>query len=276
MPGTKINDYSIGDSDLTNMQLTLDAIRKGMHQVSLTNDDTTDVPAIAAGSVVEINGGYFKFPTEESISGSPSDGDVYIKCIPSGSSVTAEFTNTEPEWSHVKQGFYSPTAGEENHRYIGGCTKSGTSYAMKYLLLSMNSLGVKIFSNKIQFAFFNQVEFGELIMGDLKMYGYGDPLVIYDTSSAGSMTKTFVIKKPCFVYVYCVSRIEARIDSTQVSTWTSLAQGSSGPLSTFLNLRPGNYRLINGSYGDMVLSILSVEGVNELSSSNQSLFFEEI
>jgi len=115
MSGSLVNLYSQLDSNILEMQLTLDQTRKGMHAVSLTNYDNTSLPAIAAGSVIEVDGALYKFASEEAIGGSPSDGTVYIKIIPS--TITAEFTNTAPTWSDSKQGWYGTTTSA-THRYL--------------------------------------------------------------------------------------------------------------------------------------------------------------
>lgn len=148
MAGSKVNNYAIGDVNLTSVMSTLDDTRIGYCAVSLTNYATTGVPAIAAGSKVEVDGALFKFDSEEAIGGSPSDGTVYIKLVPAGSSITAEFTNTAPSWSTEKQGWYSPTAGEESYRYLPfGMTKSGSTYSGKYEMITPSVAGVKSFSD---------------------------------------------------------------------------------------------------------------------------------
>lgn len=148
MAGSKVNNYAIGDVNLTSVMSTLDDTRIGYCAVSLTNYATTGVPAIAAGSKVEVDGALFKFDSEEAIGGSPSNGTVYIKLVPAGSSITAEFTNTAPSWSTEKQGWYSPTAGEESCRYLPfGMTKSGSTYSGKHEMITPAVAGVKSFSD---------------------------------------------------------------------------------------------------------------------------------
>ena len=117
MAGSKINDYAIGDSNIQSVMLTLDKAYKGLHQVSLTNYDNTSESQVAAGSVIENNGGLYKFDSNESISGSPADGTVYVRVVPSGDSATLEYTNTAPTWSDSKQGWYG-TGGDANKRYL--------------------------------------------------------------------------------------------------------------------------------------------------------------
>jgi hypothetical protein len=135
MSGNKINNYSSVDSNITEMQLTEDASFIGLHTVSLTNYKTTTAPTIAAGSKVEVNGALYGFSSAETITGSPSDGVVYIIIIPAGATCTAQFTNTAPTWSDAKQGFYG-TGGAATYRYLEyymvKASASYTKYRMTY------------------------------------------------------------------------------------------------------------------------------------------------
>jgi hypothetical protein len=117
MAGSLINTYTQLDTDILALQLTSDANFVGKHNVSLTNYDTTGVPAIAAGSIVECNGALFEFTADEAVTGTPSNGTVYIQIIPSTTTCTAAFTNTAPTWSDAKQGFYG-TGAAANYRYL--------------------------------------------------------------------------------------------------------------------------------------------------------------
>lgn len=129
--GEKINNYGVGDVQADSIMETLDTQRVGYHALTITEYDTDTKPAIAAGSKIEINGALFEFDSEETISGTPSDGDVYILLTPSGDSVTASFTNTAPTWSDSKHGWYG-TGGSANYRYANFImTKSGTDYSDK-------------------------------------------------------------------------------------------------------------------------------------------------
>ena len=117
MAGAKVNNYSIGDSNIESVMLTTDQIYKGKSQISLTEMSTTTVPKIAAGSWIENNGTLFKFDSDETLTGSPSDGIVYIRIVPSTTTCTAELTNTAPTWSDSKQGWYG-TSTYANYRYL--------------------------------------------------------------------------------------------------------------------------------------------------------------
>lgn len=136
MAGSKISKYSIGDVNFTALMDTEDKQRIGYHAVSLTNYDNTTVPAIAAGSSVEVDGALYYFASDEAISvGSVADGTVYILLEPSGNNITASFTGTAPTWDDSKYGYYQ-TDSNENQRYLNFVmTKSGTSYSDKRMLL---------------------------------------------------------------------------------------------------------------------------------------------
>lgn len=102
---------------------------KGYIGISLTNFTTSTVCAIAAGSVVEIDGAMFHFAAEASVSGTIATGLNYIICSVTG-------TTAEPYWSQTvastydtaKQGWY--TAAE---RYVAGCASDGTKYENKWV-----------------------------------------------------------------------------------------------------------------------------------------------
>lgn len=123
MAGDKVNTYAQDDSDILALQLTTDKTFKGYHQLTLTNYYNTTVPAIAAGSAIEVNGALYKFDTEEAISttdpvtsATVADGTVYIVIVPGATTATAAFTATAPTWSDSKQGWYG-TGGQANYRY---------------------------------------------------------------------------------------------------------------------------------------------------------------
>ena len=124
--------YSEGDAAWFSTFLArVEKQSKGYMGLSLTNFATSTVCAIAAGSVVEIDGAMFHFAAEASVSGAIATGLNYIICSVTG-------TTAEPYWSQnaasvydtVKQGFY--TAAE---RYVAGCDSDGalTQYNNKWV-----------------------------------------------------------------------------------------------------------------------------------------------
>ena len=113
-----INTYSnVGQTDIDNMQLVTDDQRRGYHQVTLTEMDTTTIPQVAAGSMAEVGGALYEAQSNESISGSASTGTNYIKLVPGTGVVTPTWTTTAPTWSDAKQGWYG-TVASAGHRYL--------------------------------------------------------------------------------------------------------------------------------------------------------------
>lgn len=137
MSGTKVNNYAIGDDNIEALMLAMDQNVKGQGSISLTEMSTTTVPKIAAGSWIENNGTVFKFDADETLTGSPSDGIVYIRIVPSTDTCTAEMTNTAPTWSDSKQGWYG-TGGAANYRYIVKMNKSTYSAYTGKMILENN------------------------------------------------------------------------------------------------------------------------------------------
>jgi hypothetical protein len=151
MAGSLINTYTQLDTDILALQLTSDANFVGKHNVSLTNYDTTGVPAIAAGSIVECNGALFEFTADEAVTGTPSNGTVYIQIVPSTTTCTAAFTNTAPTWSDAKQGFYG--------------TEVAANY--RYLEFEMTRSSATVYSNKHTFTHDDNVKLDKLAVNTL-------------------------------------------------------------------------------------------------------------
>lgn len=123
--GTVIPTPAAGSTDWTAWIAKTDRSFKTMAAISLTEFDTTTVPQIAAGSVINVNGAYCQFDEDTDINsiGSVGDGTVYVKFVVSGASVTPTATAVAPSWSDAKQGWYVG-----NDRYRFEMIKSGSSY----------------------------------------------------------------------------------------------------------------------------------------------------
>lgn len=114
----------------------------GFEAISLTNLAGSALTAIAAGSKVEIAGGFFTFDSDLTPSGWTAIGTAhsgYIALTPSGSAgsqvVSAEWTNTTPIWSDSKQGWYQ-SAGSIV-RYVAAAQKiSNTAAGVKTVFKS--------------------------------------------------------------------------------------------------------------------------------------------
>jgi len=114
----------------------------GWQAISLSNMDTSAATVITAGSKCELAGAFFTFGTDctpqaTTWTAITTAKTAYITLTPSGAAgsqvATAKWSETAPEWSDSKQGYYF-TAGS-SIRYIGGCYKGGaTSYQDKFVL----------------------------------------------------------------------------------------------------------------------------------------------
>ena len=133
----QIPPYADSDTDPANLMDNVGKLSRGFIESSLTNYTNTTLPAIANGSIIEVNGTLFEAVGDIAITvGGVSDGTVYILVTPSGVSpdqvLTAEFTATVPTWFEEKQGWYN----------AGGTAR--------YLNFKMNKASA-VYSDKRQF-----------------------------------------------------------------------------------------------------------------------------
>jgi hypothetical protein len=115
MAFVKLNTYTASLSDIESLQDTTDGQRRGFDFVTLTNwaSGNTSVPAIAVGSVLDINGALFELQSSDltigSVPGVATD-DLYIKLtVSGGSTVSANWYTTAPTWDAAKGGWYDGT-----------------------------------------------------------------------------------------------------------------------------------------------------------------------
>jgi len=98
----------------------LEKQRPGYIAMSWSNSGTTAEPQFRG--YIEVSGSLVQFPTLEGAAGwssiSVSTSNIYIKCVTVGLNVTLEYTTTAPVWNNLLQGWYSPTGGQENQRYL--------------------------------------------------------------------------------------------------------------------------------------------------------------
>jgi len=106
----------------------LEKQRLGYISLSLSNFTTSGIPQIIGN--VEVAGALYTFNTLETINNwaGVGAGAVWVKLVPEiDGDITAEWTDVAPAWSEEKQGYYSPTLGEENQRYVFSATKVDAS-----------------------------------------------------------------------------------------------------------------------------------------------------
>jgi hypothetical protein len=132
--GTQIDIDPLADA--------LEGQRQGYHVgINLGNwiAGNTSLPTVAG--YIEVGGALYFF-NDESPTGTPADGDIYIKIEPSGATATATLTTTEPTWSYLKGGWYG-TGAEVGHRYLPVIiAKSGSNYTNKREFFLRNNKAV--------------------------------------------------------------------------------------------------------------------------------------
>lgn len=112
MAGIAYGSFAVGDANIDNVMLQTAAVEVGHCALTLTEMTTTNIPQIAAGSKIEVNGTLFNFASNETISGSATAGTNYIYITAAG---VPTWTATAPTWFDSKQGWYT-AAGTS--RYI--------------------------------------------------------------------------------------------------------------------------------------------------------------
>ncbi len=110
MAGTLVITPTNGDSSWVTWIEQVERMKKGFHNIYFSNMANDNEPVIQNGSWVEIDGAMYQFTSNEGITGwgaISNESDVYVKFIPDGSSITAEFVETVPTWDDLKRGWYN-------------------------------------------------------------------------------------------------------------------------------------------------------------------------
>ena len=125
----KVGSFAPGDEDINNIMIWINYNALGRDRVSLTNWTNSSQPSIAAGSIIEAGGSLYEVTTDTAITGSPSDGDVYIKITPSGDTASFSFVNSAPSWDSEKFGYYDTST--DNKILLIKMFKTGSSWIRK-------------------------------------------------------------------------------------------------------------------------------------------------
>ncbi len=127
-----------GNAYIFNMQFNY---RKGDLSINLTHHDDTTIPAIEAGSGVEINGQWHYATIEIAISGVTANGTWYdILLTPSGTTFTASFiARNTGVWSDSLQGLYSG-----NNRVVACVYRDGSGNFINKNTLIVNNRIIKV------------------------------------------------------------------------------------------------------------------------------------
>ena len=123
---TAVSDYQAQNTLLSKVII-------GFMETSLTNYNNTSLPAIAAGSIIEVAGSLFQFAAEAAVDGSAAAGMNYIYMLPSGDDLTPTWSTVAPTWNAALQGWYG-TGAAATYRYVASVYLSGANYVGKTML----------------------------------------------------------------------------------------------------------------------------------------------
>ena len=278
MSGDKINLYTQIDTNILELQLTQDANFIGKHNLSLTNYTNTAVPQIAAGSIIENNGTLFEFNSNETITGTPSDGATFIIIVPSTDTCTAIYTNTAPTWSDSKQGYYG-TGATANYRYLEFyLVKAGASYTKYNYTFARDKMIVSSLSSYYIDTTFDPN--GKAPTGAGFIYGAGAAFTKYykvkknitlwlTVKITGGYTTYSVVVTP----YYIVSGTKTYFPHNLGAAVAAVSGGGSGEQTAFVNIPPCYIKIVGvntdstagfeGGYG-----IYTVAGQDDLDISD--------
>ena len=127
MAVNKVGAFAPGDVNFNNIMKWVNYNAYGRDRVSLTNWTTNGRPQVAKGSFIEISGSLYEVTSDEAISGTPSDGNVYILAKVTGESLSFEFTTSVSAWDSAKFGYYSGN----DKMLLFRMSKAGSSFSAK-------------------------------------------------------------------------------------------------------------------------------------------------
>lgn len=136
----KYKAYAVGDSNIDNLGAYVNALGLYKEKISFTNESTANKPVISVGSLIEISGDVYVFTSDTTpsgeVDGSSTPKNAYIRCTPSGSSLTIEMTDTAPVYNTALQGWYG-TGAYSGAKYIDrGFYAYNTSAYDRYMKLA--------------------------------------------------------------------------------------------------------------------------------------------
>jgi hypothetical protein len=104
--------------------------------IGLSNMASAAAPKVLLGSVFEVNGGLYKVDADESVGGSPAQGQNYIYAVPNTDGASFQYSATKPVWDGAKGGWYhsSSDPGLQGARAVAKVYCDGTNYNNKVLL----------------------------------------------------------------------------------------------------------------------------------------------
>lgn len=124
MSGALVQTPSNSAADWTDFITQMERLKKGFFNIDFTTmADGAVAPEIEAGSWIESSGNMYLFGTQEAATGwggIANDTEAWMKVVPAGTSITAEFTDIAPSYNELRNGWYNV-----DDRYILSVYKDG-------------------------------------------------------------------------------------------------------------------------------------------------------
>ena len=116
----------------------------GFIQLMLTNLNTAQVPQIARGSRLEVNGTFYSVPENETIEGATSSNRwIFVYAVTLSNSVVFEYSEIFPVWDTMKNGYYSSSG---NARAVAKAWRGADGWFSKVVLETYESMFTDNFS----------------------------------------------------------------------------------------------------------------------------------
>ena len=125
MAGTLLQTPTNGAGNYTDFITQMEKLKRGFFNIDFTTlTDGATAPEIEAGSWIEISNNIYTFGTQEAATGWGGIANstvAYMKVVPAGTDITAEFTDSAPTYDDLKNGWY-----DSDDRYVLWLYKDGS------------------------------------------------------------------------------------------------------------------------------------------------------
>jgi hypothetical protein len=145
----QLNEYGVGDSNLTTMMETIDGSYIGKADITLSEYDTGAAPVVKVGSIFDNNGTLYRVITADETPtgyvGLPSDAKFYLYFDASATGFI--YSGTVPTWNDALQGWYNGNDRALFSMYKDTAASPAQPYANKVQLKQKGNLGYSTIDN---------------------------------------------------------------------------------------------------------------------------------
>ncbi len=129
MAGTLLQTPVNGAGNWTDWITQMEKVKRGFFNIDFTTlTDGATAPEIEAGSWIDVDTNMYTFGIQEAATGwggIANSTEAWMKVVPAGTAITAEFTDTPPTFDALKNGWY-----DTDDRYVLSVFRdSGGDYA---------------------------------------------------------------------------------------------------------------------------------------------------